>query len=346
MVRLKTAFVDSWEKLKWLLLVLGLLLLLNLLTDPAFFEVHYKDHRLTGTLVDIGKQASRVMLLSLGMTLVIATGGVDLSVGAVMAIAGAIAARWVAGSRAPEMIGSTGQFAFPIVLILSLCAGCASGFWNGVLVSFVRVQPIVATLILMVAGRGIAQLINHGQIVTFENPSFAFVGSGYVLGVPFSYWLVAFSFAVIAALMRFTALGLFVESTGDNETASLFSGVNTKAIKCFAYVTSGLFAALAGLLAAADIKGADASTAGLYLELDAILAVVIGGTVLTGGRFYLFNSLVGAIFLQALTTTILRRNVPTEYTQVVKGAIIIIVCLAQSEKFRALVFPNRKRLQA
>lgn len=312
---------NSWAKLRWLLLVLGLVLLFNAIFSSGFFNIELKDGRLYGSLIDIVDRATPVMLLALGMTLVIATGGVDLSVGAVMAISGALAA---------VMVTKSG-FSFGVAALASVAAASGAGLWNGVLVSFLRVQPIVATLILMVAGRGIAQLITDGQIVTFENPSFAYLGGGYFIGLPFSYTIVAVTFVALALLIRKTALGLFVEAVGDNERASAYSGINTGVVKCFAYAASGLFAGIAGLIVAGDIKAADANNAGLYLELDAILAVVLGGTALTGGRFYLFNSLVGALLIQALTTTILTRGVPVEFTLVVKALVILIVCLVQSE---------------
>lgn len=346
------AFSDSWHKIKWLLLIIAALFLYNFLATPGFFHLEIKEGRLYGTLIDIGKRGTPVMLLSIGMTLVIATGGVDLSVGAVMAIVGALGARLILGSRAAEMLGkdvspaTVAHYSFIIVLTLALIVGCGAGLWNGALVSFLRVQPIVATLILMVAGRGLAQLITGGQIITFENPAFAYLGGGYFLGLPFSYALVAVSFLATALLVRKTALALFIEAVGDNERASAFSGINTRFIKCFAYAASGFFSALAGLIAASDIKAADANNAGMYLELDAILAVVIGGTSLTGGRFYLFNSLIGAVLIQSLTTTILTRGVPVEYTLVVKAILILAVCLIQSETFRQAITSRWQRRTA
>lgn len=321
------AVKSSWQKLRWLLLVLGIVLLYNAIFSSGFFRIEMKDGRLFGSMIDVVDRATPVMLLALGMTLVIATGGVDLSVGAVMAISGALAARMVAKSGIP----------FGWTLLASIGAAIGAGLWNGMLVSFLRVQPIVATLILMVAGRGIAQLVTDGQIITFENAAFAYLGGGYFLGLPFSYTMVLAAFVVTAVFVRKTALGLFVEATGDNEKASAYSGINTRTIKCFAYAASGLFAGIAGLIVAADIKAADANNAGLYLELDAILAVVLGGTALTGGRFYLFNSLVGALLIQTLTTTILTRGVPVEYTLVVKALVILVVCLVQSETVQRAV---------
>jgi galactofuranose transport system permease protein len=321
MTSFSQAVKSSWYKLRWLLLVLGIVLLFNALFSKGFFTLEIKDGRLYGSLVDVVDRATPVMLLALGMTLVIATGGVDLSVGAVMAISGALAA----------VIVTKSGLGFTIAMLAGLGASVGAGLWNGLLVSFLRVQPIVATLILMVAGRGIAQLITDGQIVTFENASFAYLGGGYLLGLPFSWTIVLIAFLATALLVRRSALGLFVEAVGDNEKASSFSGINTRFIKCFAYAVSGLFAGMAGLIVAADIKAADANNAGLYLELDAILAVVLGGTALTGGRFYLFNSLIGALLIQTLTTTILTRGVPVEFTLVVKAVVILAVCLVQSE---------------
>jgi simple sugar transport system permease protein len=317
----------SWGKIRWVTLILGLVLVFNWFFTEGFFKIELKEGHLYGSLIDILDRASPVMLLSLGMCLVIGTGGVDLSVGAIMAIAGALAAKLITGPH----------YGFTSVFLLTLAAGTGLGLWNGALVSFVGVQPIVATLILMVAGRGIAQLITGGQIISFENPQFSFLAGGNFLGFPFTCTIVLASFIATAVLVRKTALGLFVECVGDNEKASFFSGINVRLIKCFAYGASGLFSALAGMVTASDIQAADANNAGLNLELDAILAVVLGGTALTGGRFYLFNSLIGALLIQTLTTTILTRGVAPELTLVVKAVIILIVCLVQSESFRALI---------
>jgi simple sugar transport system permease protein len=323
------AFLHSpaWQRLRWPLAALGLVLMFNLAFTAGFFQLQIKDGRLYGSLVDILNRAAPVMLLSLGMTLVIATGGVDLSVGAVMAMAGAIAALAIKGGQP-----------VPVALVVALAASLAAGLWNGALVSFLQVPPIVATLILMVSGRGVAQLLTGGQIITFEHRAFEFVGRGTFLGLPFAITLVVAMLALLLWFTQKTAAGLFIESTGDNETASRYAGVNTRAVKLLVYGVCGLCAGLAGLIVTADIKAADVNNAGLYLELDAILAVVIGGTALTGGRISLAGSLAGAILIQTLTTTILTRGIPPTYTLVVKSAVIIAVCLLQAPKFRQLVF--------
>jgi simple sugar transport system permease protein len=252
-----------------------------------------------------------------------------------MAITGAVAA----------ILASKGQ---PVAVIVAaaLCVALLAGTWNGALVGFFKVPPIVATLILMVSGRGIAQLLTDGQIITFENKTFEFVGRGSLAGLPFTTTLVVAVFAALALLKSKTALGLFIEATGDNETASRYSGVNTPFVKLAAYGICALCAGVAGLIVTTDIKAADANNAGLWLELDAILATVIGGTALTGGRFYLAGSLVGAILIQTLTTTILTRGVAVELTLVVKAVVVILVCLLQSEKFRgsvAALYERRSR---
>jgi galactofuranose transport system permease protein len=317
----------SVERLRWPLAALGLVLLFNVLFSPGFFHLEMKDGRLYGSVVDILNRAAPVMLLALGMTLVIATAGVDLSVGAVMAIAGAVAALSVKAGQP-----------LAVVITVSLGAAIVAGLWNGALVSFLQVPPIVATLIIMVSGRGVAQLLTDGQIVSFENKAFEFIGRGTFLGLPFTITLVAVAFLTLLLFTQKTAVGLFIESTGDNEIASRYAGVNTRIVKLLVYTVSGLCAGLAGLIVTADIKAADVNNAGLYLELDAILAVVIGGTMLTGGRFSLAGSLIGAVLIQTLTTTILTRGIPPTFTLVVKSAVIIAVCLLQAPKFRKLAF--------
>jgi ribose/xylose/arabinose/galactoside ABC-type transport system permease subunit len=258
------------------------------------------------------------------MTLVIATGGVDLSVGSVMAIAGAVSAYLIV----------SGVDSLTVIIAGGLAAGLVGGMINGVLVGYLNIQPIVATLILMVAGRGVAQLINEGQIVTFQHEAFSFLGTGYFLGLPFPVVLVIITFVLVQLLMRRTALGLYVEAVGANASASRYLGINAKAIKLSVYCLAGLCAALAGMIAAADIKGSDANNAGLWLELDAILAVVIGGASLMGGRFSLLLSIIGALIIQTLTVTIIMSGIPPKFNLLIKASAIILVLLMQSPRFQ------------
>ena len=308
----------------WPLAGLLLLLLINLIISPEFFNLTFKDGRFYGSLIDVLNRAAPIALLAIGMTLVIATGGVDLSVGSVMAIAGAVSAYLIV----------SGVDSLTVIIAGGLAAGLVGGMINGLLVGYLNIQPIVATLILMVAGRGVAQLINEGQIVTFQHEAFSFLGTGYFLGLPFPVVLVIITFVLVQLLMRRTALGLYVEAVGANASASHYLGINAKAIKLSVYCLAGLCAALAGMIAAADIKGSDANNAGLWLELDAILAVVIGGASLMGGRFSLFLSIIGALIIQTLTVTIIMSGIPPKFNLLIKASAIILVLLMQSPRFQ------------
>jgi galactofuranose transport system permease protein len=326
--------VNERSRLIWPLAALALLLAVNAVFNPSFFHLQVRDGRVYGSMVDVLNRGAPVMLLSLGMSLVIAAGGIDLSVGAVMAIAGAVAASLIAKPD-DSPLAFIHVSSMPIIVGLALLAGLMAGTWNGLLVVFLRLQPIVATLILMVAGRGIAQLLTNGQIVTFDDKTFSFLARGSLFGLPFPVTIVAVAALVIGLLSRGTAIGLFIETVGNNPTASRLAGVPAGLVKLAVYALCGLCAAMAGLVVTADIQGADANNAGLYLELDAILAVSLGGASLNGGRFSLVGSLIGAILLQALTSTILTRGVPPALTLVIKGAVVMAVCLLQSPAFRA-----------
>lgn len=322
------------QNLIWALIALALLLGLNALFTPGFFDIEMRNGQLYGSLIDILDRATPVTLMALGMTLVIATGGIDLSVGSVMAIAGAVAA-----------IKINDGWSGPAAMGAALAAGLVAGLLNGSLVAFIGIQPIVATLILMVSGRGVAQLLTDGQPVTFSNDFLALFGNGFFLTLPFSVTVVVVTTLLIGLLVRKTALGLYLESVGNSRKASRLSGLPVPATLLFAYAAAGICAALAGVVAAADIQTADANTAGLYAELDAILAVVIGGTALTGGRFVLLGSVVGALLMQALTTTILARGIQMEWTQVVKATVILVVCILQSQVMREKIFGSFRRMR-
>lgn len=291
---------------------------------PNFLSISYDGTRFVGPIVDVLKRSAPVALLAVGMTLVIATRGIDLSVGTVMAIAGAVAA-WAI----------TSGLGLPAALAIALLAGLAAGFWNGCLVALIGIQPIVATLILMTAGRGIAQLITEGRILTFSDPNLAFVGSGSILGVPVPTILWIATAVAATLLMRRTALGLLVEATGVNRAASALAGVNATVILVAVYMASGFCAALAGIVATADIRGADANNAGLWLELDAILAVVIGGNSLLGGRFSIAGAMIGALIIQTINTGIVLAGFPSEYNLVIKAGLVLAILVLQSPNIAA-----------
>lgn len=318
--RLPTALQRAWQHpLARPLAALVLLLAVAAASVPGFLHVEIKDGHLYGNLVDILHRAAPLMLAALGMTLVIATRGIDVSVGAVVAIAGTVAC---------ALVGTHG---LAVALAAALGAALLCGLWNGLLVSALGLQPIIATLILMVAGRGLAQLITDGQILTvYEPASFFWLGGGWLLGLPVSLFVVAAVALLTALLMQRTALGLFIQTVGINPVAARLAGVHTAAIVCFVYVYCSLGAGLAGLMIASNIKSADANNAGLLLELDAILAVTLGGGQLSGGRFSLAGSLLGALILQTLTSTIYALGVPPQVTMVVKAVVVFAVCISQS----------------
>ena len=296
------------------------ILMADRLVSPQFFDIRLQDGRLFGSLVDVFNRGAPVALLSLGMVLVIATRGIDLSVGAVMAIAGAIAASLVDSHSVSIALGA------------ALGVGLLCGLWNGFLVAVLRIQPIVATLILMVAGRGIAQLITEGRIVTFSSPSLAWFGNGSVVGIPAPVAITLGMLLLTLLLVRGTALGVLIEAVGANARASELAGIGTQAITITAYVWCGLCSAVAGVISAADILGADANNSGLWLELDAILAVVVGGTSLFGGRFSLILAVLGALIIQAMNTGILLSGYRPELNLVVKAVVVIAVLLLQSPR--------------
>lgn len=314
------------------LLALALVILANLIVSPEFFHLEFKDGRLYGSLIDVLNRSVPCALLAIGMSLVIATGGIDLSVGAIIAISGAVCA---------NMLNSSFDTT-AIVILAGVSAGLLAGAVNGSLVSVFGIQPIVATLVLMVAGRGIAQLINDGQIITFQNESFASIGIGSLFGLPSPIVIVLLVFLLAQLLLRFTALGLFIEASGCNPRACHYAGLRVRTIKFTVYCFSGFCAAAAGMIITADIQGADANNAGLWLELDAILAVVLGGASLTGGRFSLPLTLIGVLIIQAMTTTIIMSGIDPRYNLLIKSLIIITVLLLQSPIFRAQLFREQK----
>ncbi|ANH03036.1 ABC transporter permease [Shinella sp. HZN7] len=314
---------------------LAVILVMVSIAFPGFFRLEMQNGRLYGSLVDILNRGVPVALLAIGMTVVIATKGIDLSVGAVMAICGAVAAACI-----------TSGHGLVATLLITLATGILCGLWNGILVAVLDIQPIIATLVLMVAGRGIAQLVTEGAILTFNDPGLIFIGSGALLGLPMPVviWL-AFGIAV-ALLVRRTALGMLIEALGVNRRAATLSGVSTGVLLIAAYMLSGLCAAIAGIIAAADIRGADANNAGLWLELDAILAVVVGGTSLLGGRFSIAASLIGALIIQSINTGILLSGFPPEFNLIIKAAIIVMILIIQSPRAQsAFAFLSRPRAE-
>jgi simple sugar transport system permease protein len=279
------------------------------------------------------------MLVSLGMTLVIATRGIDISVGAVVAISAALAAWMIGGSLVVHEGVATHVSRFPMWAAIAGALGVAlvCGMWNGLLVSVIGMQPIIATLILMVAGRGVAQLITGGQIITVYYAPYFFIGNGYLLGLPFALFIAVAVFVALVLLTQRTALGLFIQSVGINPSAAHVAGLPAKRITFWVYAFCGACAGVAGLVISSNVKSADGNNAGMLMELDAILAVTLGGTALTGGRFSLAGSVIGALIIQTLTYAIYSLGVPPEVNLVVKAVVVFAVMLLQSAEFRRTI---------
>ena len=335
-----------WKRLRdnkvfWPIVILALLMVFNAIFTPGFFKMEIKDGHLFGSLIDILNRGSMLALLAIGMTLVIATGGVDLSVGAVVAISACVATVLINPQLADQGVRQVSELLedrtntpmwLLILISLLVCTGC--GLWNGLLVSRANIQPMVATLVLMVAGRGIAQLIVNGQIITVYYTPYYYIGNGYLLGLPFTFFIVMAVFLLAWLIMRKTAIGMFIESVGINPTASFYGGISEKNIKLLAYTFCGFCAGIAGLVYSSNVKSADANNAGLNTELDAILAVVIGGTLMTGGRFSLLASIAGAMVIQTTTTTLYALGVPAMAATAVKGVVVLLVVLLYSQQAR------------
>ncbi|TDC00998.1 ABC transporter permease [Micromonospora fluostatini] len=318
------------HRLFWPLVVLVLLIAANTVYRPSFLSVELKNGHLYGSLIDILRLSAPLILVALGMSLVIATGGIDLSVGSVVAVSGAVACLYI--SKQPDQNSLGG-----VVTALALAFGVALllGVWNGTLVAVIGIQPIIATLILMVAGRGLAQLVTQGQIITVNSDPYRTIGVGHLVGLPFAIIVALAVTLLVAVLTRRTALGMIIEAVGGNAEASRLAGVRARRIKLLVYVVSAACAGVAGFMMTANVSSADGNAAGLWVELDAILAVVIGGTSLAGGRFYLGGTIVGALLIQTLTTSVYAMSIDPQTALLFKAVVVIVVCLIQAPAFRA-----------
>jgi len=323
-------------RIAWPLIALFVLLAANTIKTPTFLSLRIYEGHLFGSLIDILRNGAPIVLVALGMTLVIATRGIDLSVGSVVAISGAFALSIIGDAPDPGNIGIV-----IVAIAAALAFGLVLGAWNGFLVSVLGIQPIIATLILMTAGRGIAMLITEGQILTVNSPPYKVIGGGYWFALPASILIAAIMFAIAAILTRKTALGMLIEAVGINPSASRLAGVSSRTITWTVYVFSALCAAIAGIMISSNITAADANSAGLWIEMDAILAVVLGGTSLAGGRYSLTGTLVGAFVIQTLTTTVYSIGIAPEITLVFKALVVLAVVLLQSPATSGMITKSR-----
>lgn len=317
-------------------------LLLNVIKTPGFFAVSINNGVLYGYIVDVVNRASELVVLAVGMTLVTAaSGGQDISVGAVMAVAAAVCCQILSGGAV-----SVNELATPMVLgiLAALVAAAICGAFNGFLVAKLNIQPMIATLILFTAGRGIAQLITNGQITYIRVESYKVFGS-YIgkCPIPTPIFVAIIVVLIVNVVLKKTALGLYIESVGINGRASRLVGLNSTMIKFLTYVICGILAGVAGVVASSRIYSADANNIGLNLEMDAILAVALGGNVLGGGKFSLMGSVIGAYTIQALTTTLYAMNVSADQLPVYKAIVVVIIVTLQSPVFKKFVANQKSK---
>ncbi len=287
--------------------VLGLVLLIaaNVLFTPGFAS--------GSTLRNLLLQVAPTMLVATGMTFVIASGGIDLSVGSIMAIASAVAATQL-------------QHGVGFAVALGLLAGAAVGLLNGAVTAIGGVQPIIVTLATLIAGRGFAQVISEGgQLISFRNPAFQSLGQGRVGPVPAQVLVMSLVLLAAFVVLRLTVFGRYVLAIGGSERAARLAGVHVRGTKTAVYCISGLAAALAGLIEAARLGASDAARVGLNIELDAISAVVIGGTALQGGTATIVGTAAGALIIQTLMTAFNMLSVPFSWSLVAKAMVILAV---------------------
>jgi galactofuranose transport system permease protein len=302
------------------LIALVLLILFNLAFTRNFATTQTLNVNLT--------QVCTIVIVAVGMTLVIATGGIDLSVGSLMAISGALAPMIFLGKIIPiENV----YLAVVAAMVISIGVAGSFGLFNGWLIAKFRIQPIVATLVLFIAGRGIAQVLTNGNLQTFRVPQFQWIGLGRVFGIPIQVVLMALLVIAAAWVLKRTVFGRQIIAIGGNERAAELSGIAVSKVKLVVYTISGLCAGLAGLVVIAINSSSDANLVGMGMELDAIAAVAVGGTLLSGGKATIVGTLLGAMTIQLVRYTLLANGVPDAAALVVKAGIIVLAVWIQQQ---------------
>jgi len=298
-----------------------LLILFNVAFTPNFAT--------SQTLAVNLSQICTIVIVGVGMTLVIATGGIDLSVGSLMAIAGALSPMFFTGALFPLPSLSIG---ITIGIIIPVVVAGIFGLFNGWLITSFKIQPIIATLVLFIAGRGIAQVSTNGDLQVFKVPEFQAIAIGRVLGVPFQVWIMLAIVSISAFVLHRTVFGKQVLAVGGNEEAARLSGIPVRRIKLLVYMICGMCSGVAGLMVIAMNSAADANLIGLGMELDAIAAVVVGGTLLAGGRATIVGTLLGALVIQLVRYTLLANGVPDPAALVVKAGLIVLAVWLQRQE--------------
>lgn len=336
MAKQKTKF--NWSKYSQLMLPIVsilLIVLFNLLRDPGFFSVEIARNNagntvLTGNLISIFNGASELAVLAMGMTLVTAAcGGQDISVGALAAIAGSVFVK----------VLRSGEITMGTILLAFLCCCAVAvvfGAFNGTLVSVFKIQPMIATLVLFTCGRSIAYWINGGATPTVESPLITAIGS-FIPGVPVPtpILIVIICGMILALVFRFTTLGLYTQTVGINQRAARLNGINTTLIKLLSFMILGACCAVAGCIGVSRLGLINHETLLLEIEMDAILAVAIGGNALGGGKFKVSSSVLGAYAIQALTITLYAMKVPSTAVKAYKAIVIILIVVIGSPVVKA-----------
>ena len=330
---------------------LMLLAIFNLIADPSFFAIYLNNNSagypvLSGQLITIIDNGSELAILAIGMTLVTASSkGQDISVGAAIAISGSVLLRVLCGTNTrPE------EMQAPIIVgfLISAVAAMLFGAFNGVLVAYFRIQPMVATLILFTAGRSIAAWINNNELPIVPGEEFKYFG-GYIPGIPIpTPFLIAIVCFILTWLMlKFTNIGLYSQSVGINEKTSRLNGLNPELIKLITYVILGLCVAITGLIKVSRLSTINYSVIAKDIEMDAILAVALGGNSLSGGKFNMAASILGAYVIQFLTTTLYKFDVQSTALPAYKAVVVIVLVVMSApvvrEKFSRLIAKMRSR---
>jgi simple sugar transport system permease protein len=316
------------------LFCLVLVLLINLFKDPSFFSIAINNGVLFGRLIDVLNRGSEIAILAVGQTLVIAvSAGTDISVGSVMSLSACFCCMLLAGFG----VSSTSTLVMPMAIgiIAGILLGALCGAFNGFLVSKLKIQAMVATLILFTAARAVGLLLCNNQIVYIRHEPYQYLGN-FIPGVPIPtpIFVTIIVIAIIMIILKKTALGLYIQSVGINGRAAKLLGINSVLICFVCYVICGLCSGIAGVVASSRIYSADSNNIGLYFELDAILAVALGSNSLAGGKFNMAGSIVGAYTIQAISTTLLAMHVSTDQAPVVKAIIVVLIVVVQSPIFK------------
>ena len=293
-----------------------ILAIFNLIADPSFYKITLGYNSagnpvLSGYLITILDYGSELAILAIGMTLVTAaSGGQDISVGAAIAISGSVILRVLCGTNSrPDTL----QAPIIVAFLISCVVAMLFGAFNGALVAYFKIQPMVATLILYTAGRSIAAWINNNELPIVNDPSFAVFG-GFIPGIPIPtpVFIAAACILVTVLVLKFTNLGLYTQAVGINESSSRLNGLNPAFIKFLTFVILGLCVAVAGLIKVSRLSSINYSVIAKDIEMDAILAVALGGNALGGGKFNMTASILGAFVIQFLTTTLYKFNVQSD----------------------------------